>query len=50
MEKLNKRDILKILEITRQAGKAIIKVYNSNNFGIEYKKDKSPLRKGHTIR
>jgi len=43
MEKLNKKDMLIILEIARQAGNAIIKVYNSNNFDIEYKKDKSPL-------
>ena len=43
MEKLNKRDMLKILEIARQAGNAIIKVFTYNNFGIEYKKDDSPL-------
>lgn len=36
-------DILKIVEIARQAGDKILDVYNSSDFDIEIKADKSPL-------
>lgn len=38
-------DINQIIEISKQAGKAILDVYNSNNFEIETKDDNSPLTK-----
>ena len=49
MQKLNKKNMLKILKIAKQAGEEIIKIYSSNSFGIEYKKDESPLTRADKI-
>ena len=35
-------DIQDIIKIAKDAGKAVMKIYNQD-FGIEYKKDSSPL-------
>jgi len=40
---LNQEDIIKVAQISIDAGEAILEVYNSANFGIEIKKDNSPL-------
>lgn len=42
---LDKIDILRIVEIARNAGRDILKVYNSTDFKIEIKDDNSPLTK-----
>ncbi len=41
----NKISIDKIIEIAQNAGKAILEVYNSDNFDVEIKDDNSPLTK-----
>ena len=33
----------KIIEITREAGKAILDIYNSDDIEVEIKSDNSPL-------
>ncbi|WP_034060380.1 3'(2'),5'-bisphosphate nucleotidase CysQ [Lacinutrix jangbogonensis] len=38
-------DIEHIIEVARDAGKAILSIYNDKDFGIELKQDESPLTK-----
>lgn len=42
---MNNLKIQQIIEIAKEAGKAILEIYNSNNFEIEIKDDNSPLTK-----
>ncbi len=42
---LNKIDEKILIEIAQKAGEAILEIYNSDNFGVEIKEDKSPLTK-----
>jgi len=44
---LNKIDLEDIVDIAKEAGKAIMEIYNQN-FTVEYKDDKSPLTKADT--
>ncbi len=32
-----------LIELTRKAGEEVLRIYNSNNFGVEYKSDNSPI-------
>ena len=41
----NKISLEKIIEIAQNAGRAILEVYNSDNFDVEIKDDNSPLTK-----
>ena len=43
------RSIEKIIEIAHEAGKAILEIYNSNDFGVEIKNDNSPLTKADKV-
>ncbi|MCL4117309.1 UNVERIFIED_CONTAM: hypothetical protein GTU68_031540 [Idotea baltica] len=40
---INKIDEKVLIEIAQDAGKAILEIYNSDDFGVEIKEDKSPL-------
>lgn len=42
---LNKIDEKVMIEIAQKAGEAILEIYNSEDFGVEIKADKSPLTK-----
>jgi 3'(2'), 5'-bisphosphate nucleotidase len=42
---LSKNIVTQLLSISRLAGEEILKVYNSNDFGVEHKTDDSPLTK-----
>ena len=37
-------NIKKVIEVTKLASESIMKIYNKNNFEINYKTDKSPDR------
>lgn len=42
-------DINILVKIAKSAGEKILEVYNSNNFGVEHKKDDSPLTIADTL-
>jgi 3'(2'), 5'-bisphosphate nucleotidase len=42
---LNNKIVTQLLSISRAAGEEILKVYNSDDFGVEHKTDDSPLTK-----
>ena len=42
---MKEEDIDRVIDIAKEAGKAILKIYNSENFEIEFKGDESPLTK-----
>jgi len=42
---IKEEDIDRVIEIAKDAGKAILKIYNSESFEIEFKGDESPLTK-----
>ncbi|MGY8847432.1 MAG: 3'(2'),5'-bisphosphate nucleotidase CysQ family protein, partial [Bacteroidia bacterium] len=42
---LNNNVITQLLSIARLAGEEILKVYNSDDYGVEHKTDDSPLTK-----
>ena len=42
---LREEDIKRIIDVAREAGEAILKIYNGNDFGVELKADESPLTK-----
>ena len=41
----NKKDIKHLIDLSVEAGKAILEIYNSDDFGVETKSDNSPLTK-----
>lgn len=35
--------IEELIELVRNAGEEVLRIYNSNNFGVEYKSGNSPI-------
>lgn len=46
---VDKIDVMDVVNIAEAAGRAILEVYESGAFGVEYKDDASPLTKADTV-